>query len=96
MNSSTNGWDFFDRFYCISLRKREDRRQSARKEFEKVGLANRVEFVIGERLSDDFEREVYEAHMLCLRKGLEAGAKNIVVFEDDVEFDPYLFYVRID
>lgn len=89
MNSSTNGWDFFDRFYCISLRKREDRRQSARKEFEKVGLANRVEFVIGERLSDDFEREVYEAHMLCLRKGLEAGAKNIVVFEDDVEFDRF-------
>ena len=25
--------------------------------------------------------------MLCLRKGLEAGAENIVIFEDDVEFD---------
>jgi GR25 family glycosyltransferase involved in LPS biosynthesis len=30
---------------------------------------------------------VYESHMLCLRKGLEAGAENIVIFEDDVEFD---------
>jgi GR25 family glycosyltransferase involved in LPS biosynthesis len=27
--------------------------------------------------------------MMCLRKGLEAGARNIVVFEDDVEFDRY-------
>jgi GR25 family glycosyltransferase involved in LPS biosynthesis len=27
--------------------------------------------------------------MLCLRKGLEAGAENIVIFEDDVEFDRF-------
>ena len=27
--------------------------------------------------------------MMCLRKGLEAGARNIVVFEDDVEFDRF-------
>jgi GR25 family glycosyltransferase involved in LPS biosynthesis len=29
---------------------------------------------------------MYESHMTCLRKGLEAGAKSIVVFEDDVIF----------
>ena len=39
-----NGWDFFDRLYCISLREREDRRKSALQEFSKVGLADRVEF----------------------------------------------------
>ena len=32
---------------------------------------------------------MYESHMICLRKGLEAGAKNIVVFEDDVIFDRF-------
>jgi len=84
-----NAWDFFDRLYCISLREREDRRKSAQAEFEKAGLGHRVEFVIGDRLSNDFEKEVYESHMICLRKGLEAGAKNIVVFEDDVEFDGF-------
>jgi len=35
------------------------------------------------------EQGVYESHMLCLRKGLEAGAGNIVIFEDDVEFDRF-------
>jgi GR25 family glycosyltransferase involved in LPS biosynthesis len=32
---------------------------------------------------------MYESHMTCLRKGLEAGAKNIVIFEDDVIFDRF-------
>jgi hypothetical protein len=82
-------WDYFDCFYCVSLREREDRRNSAIKEFSKVGLAGRVEFVLGERHPNDMEEGVYESHMMCLRKGLERGAKNIVVFEDDVEFDRF-------
>lgn len=83
------GWDYFDRLYCVSLREREDRRQSALKEFSKVGLADRVEFELGEHHPYNIEQGVYESHMICLRKGLEAGAKNIVVFEDDVEFDRF-------
>jgi hypothetical protein len=89
VQKTSHVWDFFDRLYCISLREREDRRQSALYEFSKVGLANRVEFIIVERVSNDFEREVYESHMLCLQKGLKAGANNIVIFEDDVEFDRF-------
>ncbi|MDI6741822.1 MAG: hypothetical protein QMD11_03695 [Smithella sp.] len=89
MQKTTHVWDFFDRLYCISLRGREDRRQSAFNEFSKVGLADRVEFVIVDRVSNDFEREVYESHMLCLQQGLKAGANNIVIFEDDVEFDRF-------
>ncbi len=89
MKEEANGWDYFDRLYCVSLQERVDRRQSARKEFSKVGIGDRVEFVIGERHSDNIEQEVYESHMMCLRKGLEAGAENIVVFEDDVEFDRF-------
>lgn len=89
MKKEESAWDFFDRLYCVSLREREDRRQSAREEFAKVDLGDRVEFMIGDRLSHDFEKEVYESHMLCLRKGLEAGAQNIVIFEDDVDFDGF-------
>jgi len=89
VEKESNCWDFFDRFYCVSLRKREDRRKSALKEFSKVGLAGRVEFVLGERHPYDMEQGVYESHMICLRKGLEAGAENIVIFEDDVEFDRF-------
>lgn len=89
MKKEANGWDFFDRLYCISLREREDRRRSARAEFAKVGLADRVAFEIGEHHPSDMEQGVYESHMLCLRKGLAAGARNIVIFEDDVEFDRF-------
>lgn len=89
MEKEKNVWDFFDRLYCVSLREREDRRISAQTEFAKVGLEHRVEFLISERYSNDFEREVYDSHMTCLRKGLEAGAKNIVIFEDDIEFDRF-------
>jgi len=84
-----SGWDFFDRLHCVSLQEREDRRKSALKEFLKVGLADRVEFVLGERHPYDMEEGVYESHMMSLRKGLEAGARNIVIFEDDVEFDRF-------
>jgi hypothetical protein len=89
VNHPNDPWNFFDRFYCISLREREDRRRSAQAEFLKVGLAERVEFVIVDRCSNDFEREVYESHMMCLREGLEAGAHHIVIFEDDVTFDRF-------
>ena len=87
VKNTVSGWDFFDRLYCISLQERQDRRKSALKEFSKVGLADRVEFVIGERLPYDIEQQVYESHMICLRNGLAAGAQNIVIFEDDVVFD---------
>lgn len=89
MKKDADGWDYFDRLYCVSLRKRADRRKSALDEFSKVGLAGRVEFVMGECHPYNMEQGVYESHMMCLRKGLEAGARNIVVFEDDVEFDRY-------
>jgi hypothetical protein len=66
VKKEANGWDFFDRLYCISLQERKDRRQSALNEFSKAGLADRVEFVIGERHSHNFEQEVYESHMMSL------------------------------
>ncbi|OGP88207.1 MAG: hypothetical protein A2031_04670 [Deltaproteobacteria bacterium RBG_19FT_COMBO_43_11] len=84
-----NGWDFFDRIYCISLEEREDRRQSAKDSFAKVGLADKVEFVIVKKHPSNVMQGMYESHMACLQKGLEAGARNIVIFEDDVIFERF-------
>lgn len=89
MNQKINGWDFFDRIYCISLENREDRRQAAAASFSKVGLSGKVEFVLVKPHPSNIEQGMYESHMTCLRKGLEAGAQNIVVFEDDVIFDRF-------
>jgi hypothetical protein len=89
VKKENNGWDFFDRIYCISLEEREDRRKAAAASFAKVGLNGKVEFVIVKRHPFDVEQGMYESHMTCLRKGLEAGAERIVVFEDDVVFDRF-------
>lgn len=84
-----SGWDFFDRIYCISLEEREDRRRAARVQFAKVGLDEKIEFHIVKRHPTNVEQGIYESHMACLRRGLEAGATNIAVFEDDVVFDRF-------
>lgn len=89
MKQAKRGWDFFDRIYCISLEEREDRRQAAAASFAKVGLTGKVEFVLVKRHPFNVEQGMYESHMTCLRKGLEAGAERIMVFEDDVVFDRF-------
>lgn len=82
-------WDFFDRIYCISLEEREDRRRAARAQFARVGLDGKIEFLLVKRHPSDVEQGIYESHMACLRKGLEAGAQSMAVFEDDVVFDRF-------
>jgi GR25 family glycosyltransferase involved in LPS biosynthesis len=84
-----NCWEFFDRIYCISLEDREDRRKAAASSFADVGLTGKVEFVLVKPHPSNIEQGMYESHMACLRKGLEAGAKSIVVFEDDIIFDRF-------
>ncbi len=79
-------WSFFDRVYCISIRGRRDRRDQARRQFAAVGLQDRVEFVLVDRHLQDREQGIFESHLQCLRQGLEAGARTILVFEDDVFF----------
>lgn len=86
-------WGFFDKAYCISLDEREDRRQEAVRQFQNVGLLGRVEFVIVKKHPVDNERGIYESHQECFRRGIEAGARNMLVFEDDVVFDR--FSVRV-
>ena len=89
MKKEATGWDFFDRIYCISLEGRTDRRQAAADSFAKVGLTGKVEFVLVKPHPSNIEQGMYESHMTCLRKGLEAGADSILVFEDDVIFDRF-------
>ncbi len=87
--SPTAAWSFFDRIYCISIDRRSDRREQAKKQFAEVGLLERVEFVIVAKHPQDREKGIFESHMCCLRKGLEAGAKHILIFEDDVFFQKF-------
>ncbi len=80
---------FFDKIYCISLETRADRREQARQQFAKVGLLDRVEFVIVAKHPDNPEQGIFESHLHCLQKSIDAQAETILVFEDDVLFQRY-------
>ncbi len=82
-------WSFFDGIYCISLSNREDRRTEAMRQFSRVGLAQKVEFLIVDKHPTDCEQGIYESHMRCMVKGLESGAEHILIFEDDVVFERF-------
>ena len=83
---ASDPWLAFDRIYCISLAERTDRYQAAKEQFRRVGLGDRVEFHIVNKHPTDTERGIFESHIACLRAGLDAGAKRIAVFEDDILF----------
>ncbi len=89
-------WAFFDKTYCISLDEREDRRQEAERQFRAVGLADRVEFVIVKKHPVDIERGIYESHLECFRRGIQAGARTMLIFEDDIVFDRFSARVLSD
>jgi GR25 family glycosyltransferase involved in LPS biosynthesis len=80
-------WDFFDKIYCISLEERSDRRKEAKIQFDKVGLSHKVEFFIAQKHPDDCEEGIYNSHLACIKKGLQAGANRMVIFEDDIRFE---------
>lgn len=82
-------WDYFDKIYCISVDGRTDRQKEARAEFARVDLLSRVEFVIVQKHPVDCEQGIYESHMRCMKRGLDAGADRILIFEDDIIFDRF-------
>lgn len=84
--NQTDPWKFFEAIYCISVDNRLDRREEVKKQFAAVGLLERVEFVLVARHPENREQGIFESHMLCLNKGLAAGAHHILIFEDDVFF----------
>ena len=82
-------WDFFPNVYCITLKSRPDRRETAAAAFARVGLGGRVTYFLAEKHPTDSEQGIYESHQACLRAGLARGSGPIVVFEDDVTFRHY-------
>lgn len=89
IESFSKEWAFFDKIFCISLDERTDRRDEAKRQFSKVGLLNRTEFVIVKKHPDNCEQGIYESHMTCIRQGIQADAGNIAIFEDDIIFERF-------
>lgn len=79
-------WNFFDTIYCITLDCRSDRWREAQHQLAMVGLEERVKLYSTQKDIQNPERGIYQSHMHCLRQGLAAGGRHILVFEDDILF----------
>lgn len=78
--------------FCLNLDYRVDRWEEVQKEFKEVGLNPlRVSGVVGGTSFNDLSRGQWgclQSHKKVLEMGLQTGAKEFLVFEDDVVFSP--------
>ena len=104
MMSDKNPFDYFDKIFCINLDSRPDRWEQVQKEFDKVGILNKVERfsartskneggptgknVRGKLKWKNLDGTIM-SHMTCVKYAKENNLKNVFIFEDDVYFKNY-------
>jgi hypothetical protein len=79
-------WSWLPVAYCINLKSRSDRRESAMKEFHRVGLCQKVIFYQTERDKNGGMRGCWESHRSIAKKAVSDGVDWYLLFEDDVVF----------
>lgn len=79
-------WDAFSTIQCIHMPARQDRALLV----ERAAAAARmpVQWFHVSKHPDGGVRGCYESHLAVMRHGLDAGADNVLVFEDDIELAP--------
>ena len=70
-----------DKFYCISLEERKDRREFLKTQFSK--LDHKITYHIVQRNKDPV-RGCLESHIECIKEAKELGYENILMLEDDI------------
>lgn len=82
----TTIFDYFDAIYCINLDRRPDRWELVKKEFEKMGIEDRVKRFPA---FDIKEKHVWCAlsHRYIIKLAKENRYNNILVLEDDIYFN---------
>ncbi len=78
-------WDFFEEIYCINLDHRTDRWEHAQREFESVGVLDRVQR-FSALSNKDGRLGLIKSVLVLIKMAKEKGLKNILIFEDDVHF----------
>lgn len=79
-------WSFLDAAYCISLQTREDRAAQAAAEFHRVGLCRLVVFCRPVREDRTAKKNIWRSHRIVAQHAHSAGARRVLVLEDDVVF----------
>ena len=99
-----NPFDYFDKIFCINLDSRPDRWESVQREFDKIGILDRVERlsartslnaggpsgknVCGKLKWKNLDGTIM-SHMTCVKFAKENNLENVFIFEDDVYFKEY-------
>ncbi|RUM40675.1 MAG: hypothetical protein DSY80_09890 [Desulfocapsa sp.] len=84
MNAIFDPQEYFDKIFCISVDSRVDRRETAKEAFVKLGIMDRVEFVLVQKHPTNPEEGIFNSHLHCLSRGLKEGGEHILIFEDDI------------
>lgn len=93
-----NPYDFFDKIYCLNLNESKDRWATVSKEFETIGIDNRVIRLSAPKADDNiFTANTNKAgqygctmsHLKILGNALADANGHIVIFEDDIHFPDY-------
>ena len=85
--------EYFEHIYCINLDKRIDRWEECQIQFEKHSLdVERFSAIDGSIIENDTklangELGILRTHIELIKDAKEKGYKNILILEDDVEFD---------
>lgn len=79
-------WDFADKIICINLIDRDDRIRLVQQQFAKVGLSHRVSFHRPKRSPHGGRFGCFESHLTVMKQALEDDLQNVLIFEDDVQF----------
>lgn len=76
-----------DSVITISLKDNHIRQTSAQVELKKLGLT--TEFLLAERDNGREERGCFNSHLAAAKEALAAGAKHVLICEDDVKILPF-------
>jgi len=79
-------FNYFDKIFCVNMKHRTDRWELSKKEFEKVGILERVERFDAVADSENPKKGFYESHMRIVKLAYEQKLNNVLIFEDDVAF----------
>ena len=80
-----NSFDFFDEIYCINLDHRTDRWEHVQKEFEKVGILDRVKRFSAIK-EDNGNVGLIKSNLAIIEMAKSKDLNNVLVFEDDIKF----------
>lgn len=88
--------DHFDKIYCINLEKRIDRFEAVSEQFQEFGISP-VQFIkaIDGRLLNPpkglngGQYGCILSHLIAIKHAQSNGYKRILIFEDDVQFEPF-------